>query len=51
MPTEREPRVRLVLSLRGLERVEIWGRDERDQQQAMQLFLRLGKLCDVTLPV
>lgn len=39
--TDREPRVRIVLSPRGIERVEVWGRDDSDQEQAMQLFLKL----------
>jgi hypothetical protein len=39
--TDQEARVRIVLSQRGIERVEVWGRDDSDHEQAMQLFLKL----------
>jgi hypothetical protein len=40
---QREPRIRIILSLRGIERMEIWGRTDSDQQQAMALFFKLAR--------
>lgn len=40
---ELEPRVRLVLSPNGIERVEVWGRTDAGQQQALELFFRLTR--------
>jgi hypothetical protein len=41
--TATEPRVRIVLAPgRGIERIEVWGRDDADQQQARQLFFELA---------
>jgi hypothetical protein len=46
MSHEREPRVRVVFSPRGVERVEVWGRDHADQEQAMRLFFKLSGAFD-----
>jgi len=37
-----EPRVRIVVSPSGIERVEVWGADERDREAAMKLYFRLS---------
>lgn len=40
---QREPRVRIILSPKGIERMEVWGRTDSDQQQAMELFFKLAR--------
>ena len=36
-----EPRVRIVLSPDGVERVEVWGVDRKDERNAFSLYSRL----------
>ncbi len=42
MASQNEPRVRIVVSPRGIERIEVWGADDEDQDAAMQLYWRLS---------
>jgi hypothetical protein len=38
----REPKVRIVVSPNGIERIEVWGSCEDDRDEAMKLYFRLS---------
>jgi hypothetical protein len=40
---KNEPRLRIVLSPKGIERVEAWGQGEADQKAAVRLYFGLTK--------